>query len=242
MAAGTDLPLELLDGLDPYAEQDREAARIDDFLTTLPDDGWTAPTGCAGWDRRDLLAHLASTEDYHYACLDDTLGVFLERGIASGAADLDGFNAWGIHQLDGWSTDALLEHWRTRNAETRQRMRARDGATMTTMVPDYPVRLQAFHVAQELASHADDLGVPIPPDETADRLAWRARFSRFVLAELGKEVTVEPAAPPGSGYRVTAGSEQAVVSGEELVAAAAGRLPAMSALPDALRAALSTMP
>lgn len=236
-----ELPLALLDGLDPYDELDREAARIDGFLTGLPDDAWTAPTGCADWDRRDLLAHLASTEDYHHACLDDALGEFLERGIASGATDLDSFNTWGLHQYDGWTPNALLAHWRARDAETRQRLRARDGGTMTTMVPDYPVRLQAFHVAQELATHADDFGIPIEPADAERRLEWRARFSRFVLAELGKNVLIEPCAEPLPGFRVAAGSEQAVVTPEELVAAAAARLPE-STLSDALREALSTMP
>src|SRR5208283_5425490 len=42
-------------------------------------------------------------------------------------------------------------------------------------------RWQAVHVAAELATHADDIGVPVTHDERTERTAWRARYSRFAL-------------------------------------------------------------
>ena len=50
-------------------------------------------------------------------------------------------------------------------------------------VGEYPAILQAWHLAGELATHADDAGIPEAPAERTARLAWRAPFSRFVLAE-----------------------------------------------------------
>ena len=50
-----------LSDLDPFALMAGEAARIDAFYRESGD--WRVPTRCAGWNRRDLLAHLAGVED-----------------------------------------------------------------------------------------------------------------------------------------------------------------------------------
>jgi len=225
-----------LDGLDPYDILEGEAGRLARFFSTLPEDGWTEPTRCEGWSVRDMLAHLASNEGYHHACLDDTLEGFLTRGLDAGATDLTGFNEWGIRGYDDRSPGEILAEWTGDNAETVRRMRARDGGTMTTMVPDYPVRLQAFHTATELATHADDAGVPVTPGETAARTDWRARFNRFAVAEAKRDVEILPV---DGRNRVKRGDVEAELTDAELVDAVAGRLPGEHPLPAELRAALS---
>jgi uncharacterized protein (TIGR03083 family) len=182
---------EELDGLDPYDQLDAEARRIAAFARGLDEAGWAAPTRCAGWSRRDLIAHLAATEEYHRACLDDTLGALLERSAAAGAADVHGFNALGIEQRADRSAEEVVDEWEAANAVSRADFRTRDGGVMSTMAGQYPVRWQAFHVASELATHADDLGVPVPENAAGDRIAWRAHFSRFALAEVRGEVDVD---------------------------------------------------
>ncbi|HUF84686.1 MAG TPA: maleylpyruvate isomerase N-terminal domain-containing protein, partial [Acidimicrobiia bacterium] len=62
-----------LAGLDPYELLAAEGDRLAPFFSTLPEDGWARPTRCEGWSVRDMLAHLAATEQYHRACLDDAL-------------------------------------------------------------------------------------------------------------------------------------------------------------------------
>jgi uncharacterized protein (TIGR03083 family) len=222
--------------LNPYDALDREAERLQRFFASLPEERWGDPSRCEDWTVRDVLAHLASTESYHHACLDDTLSEFLERGLDAGAADVATFNELGIRSYDGRPPAEILAEWRDANAETRTRMRERDGGTMTTMVPNYPVRRQAFHVASELATHADDVGVPVEPDEAAARTEWRARFSRFALAEESRPVEV--IAADGRNW-VRAGDAQADLSDAELVEAVAGRLQEHPALPESLRQALS---
>jgi hypothetical protein len=188
---------------------------------------------------RDLLAHLASTEGYHRACLDDTLDAFVKRGLEAGASDLAGFNEWGIRAYDDRTESEILAEWQRDRADTTRRMRARDGGTMTTMVPDYPVRLQAFHTATELATHADDVGVPVAPAEAAARTDWRARFNRFALAEGGRDVEV--VARDGRN-RVRAAGAEGELSDADFVEAVAGRLPADYPLASELRAALALAP
>ena len=39
----------------------RERARLADDLATLPDEAWTTPSLCPGWDVHDVLAHLVDT-------------------------------------------------------------------------------------------------------------------------------------------------------------------------------------
>ena len=90
-----------LQGLDPFDQLDREAERLDHFFAALDDSRWEDPSRCDGWTVRDVLAHLAATESYHHACLDDTLSAFIQDGLDAGVSDLDGFNVWDRACLRG---------------------------------------------------------------------------------------------------------------------------------------------
>ncbi len=80
--------------------------------------------------------------------------------------------------LSGLCPAKVLARWRADGADNRRRFRKR-GDVVDTSIGDYPCRWQAVHVAAELATHADDIGVPVTPGEHAERAAWRARYSRF---------------------------------------------------------------
>jgi len=182
-----------LRGLDPYDLMDAEAARLDHFFSALADDVWSKPSRCEGWSVRDVLAHLVASEDYNHASLEGTVGEFLASWGEKGATDLDSANEVGIRGLDDRSTDQLLADWRVANAETRAKLRERDGDDIDTSVGAYPARWQAFHLAFELAVHADDVGVPVSAAEADGRLAWEASFGRFALKELDKDLTLDAA-------------------------------------------------
>ena len=104
------------------------------------------------------------------------------------------------------------------------------------MVPGYPVRLQAFHLASELATHADDVGVLVDPRDVAARTKWRAQFSRFAIGEVERDVQIEP---DGGANRIRADDAEAELNDAELVEAAVDRLPPDHPLPVALRTILS---
>src|SRR4051812_46946979 len=59
-----------LEGLDPTALMEAEARRIERFLTDSPPEVWQRASRCEGWTVRDVLAHLAASEEYYHACLD----------------------------------------------------------------------------------------------------------------------------------------------------------------------------
>ena len=228
-----------LTGLDPFALLDTEAGRLDEFLSGLGESGWTPASRCAGWTVRDVLGHLAAGEDYHRACLDGTVAAFLASFAGRGGTDLDSVNALGVAGYAALSPGQVLARWRAASAGNRRRFRERGDGVVDTSIGDYPCRWQAFHVAAELATHADDIGVPVTHDEHGQRTAWRARYSRFALAEARPRLEIRHAA---GRTTVTDGPTAAEIDDEDLVEAVMGRLDQASGFSATLRALLSMMP
>jgi uncharacterized protein (TIGR03083 family) len=223
---------------DPYDLMDAEAARLDAWFSGLRGAAWDQPTACAAWDVQDVLAHLAFGEEYNAACLDDAIPAFIEKYSSRGVTDINGFNALGVSDRADRTTDEVLAEWRAGCARTRTELRALDGQDVTTGVGPYPARWQAWHLASELATHADDIGLPETADEAGERRAWRTAFARFALDEMRPDVTVE-ATPEGT--RVRAGGAEAVLDDAELSAAVNGRLPMDHPIDPELRAALNAL-
>src|SRR5262245_8271013 len=181
-----------LAGLDPYDLMATEIDRLDEHYSGLRDDEWQRPTRCEGWTVRDVLAHMASSEKYNRACLDGTVAALLAEMGAKGATDLAGANDIGIHEYDGRAPESILEEWRQSSRDTVAGFRERDGRDVDSSVGAYPARWQAFHLAFELATHADDVGASVEPSEVRTRNAWQARFGRFALKEAKPGVQIEP--------------------------------------------------
>jgi uncharacterized protein (TIGR03083 family) len=228
-----------LSGLDPFALLDNEAGRLDAFLSGLGESGWTQASRCSGWTVRDVLGHLAAGEDYHRACLDGTVAAFLAGFAGRGGVDLDSVNALGVADYAGLPRAEVLARWRAASADNRRRFRERADGLVDTSIGDYPCRWQAVHVAAELATHADDIGVPVTPGEQARRTAWRARYSRFALAEAKPQLEIRHAAERTA---VTDGRETVELADDELIEAVMGRLDETSGFTATLRALLSIMP
>ena len=228
-----------LAGLDPFALLDSEAGRLDAFLSGLGESGWKRVSRCAGWTARDVLGHLAASEDYHRACLDGTVAAFLAGFAGRGGTDLDSVNALGIADYAALSPAEVLTQWRAASAGNRRRFRERGDGVVDTSIGDYPCRWQAFHVAAELATHADDVGAPIAPGEHGQRTAWRARYSRFALAEAKPQLEIRQA---DARTIVTDRSTTVELDDDELIEAVMGRLDEASGFSATLRALLSMMP
>lgn len=227
-----------LEGLDPYDLMATEASRIDRHFQTLSGDDWNQSTRCAGWNVRDVLAHLAASEDYNRACLDGTVQQFLADMGAKGATDLATANEIGIRGYDGKSTDEILNEWRQTVASTREDLRARDGGDIDSSVGAYPARFQAFHLAFELATHADDIAVPVSDAERDQRIAWQAQFGRFALKETKPDIAIDS---DGDRVHVRTGDVDVALSNEEFVQAVAARVPS-GELDEKTATALSATP
>lgn len=226
-----------LDDIVPYDLMAAEAERIAQHYQSMSDDELQQPSRCAGWSRRDLLAHLAASEEYNTAALDGTVQQFLASMGEKGATDLATANDLGVRSLDEMSTQQVLELWQTTCRANTDGLR--DGGDIDTTVGAYPARWQGFHLAYELATHADDAGVPITPDEAAARADWVARFSRFALSEKSPELSIEA----HDGHTHVKGDGIDVdLTDEQFVQAAMGRLPADSGIDQATAAVLSVTP
>jgi hypothetical protein len=114
------------------------------------------------------------------------------------------------------------------------RLLGREGTLQTSAGP-YPAGLQAFHYASELATHADDVGVPVSPAKEGARTRWRAVFGAFALGEQGRQVRVELA---GGTVRISGGGQGAELSEHDFAEATVGRLAGDAAVPARLRAIL----
>jgi uncharacterized protein (TIGR03083 family) len=227
-----------LQGLDPVDLMEAEAARIEAHIATLPSADWLRPSRCEGWTVRDVVAHLAASEAYHRACLDGEVSAFFEAMAANGVDSVDAFNAVGVAGFDGVADDEVLRQFVADDADTRRRFRERGDGEVDSSVGLYPARWQAFHLAGELATHADDIFVTIPAEDTAARQDWRARFSRFALREAKPDLVLEV---DHARTRVRGGGIDSELGDDDLVAAVAGRGASQHVSPDVC-AALSTMP
>jgi uncharacterized protein (TIGR03083 family) len=228
-----------LDGLDPYDLMDTEAGRLDRYFAALDESGWSRPSRCAGWSVRDVLAHLVASEQYNRACLDGRVVDFLGTLAGRGATDLPSANELGIRDLDDRSTEQLISEWRAANRKTRAGFRERGGGDVDSSIGAYRARWQAFHLAFELAVHADDIGVPLTAGEADERLAWQTRFGRFALKELNKDLEIEA----GDGVtRVRGDGLDLEVADPVFVAAVAARIGEDGPLDADARVVLSATP
>ncbi|MFE3450526.1 maleylpyruvate isomerase family mycothiol-dependent enzyme [Nonomuraea sp. NPDC059194] len=184
--------MEQLKDFNPFDLFDTEANRLDGFFASLDEEGWNRPTRCAGWSVRDVLAHLAGEELYNHACLDGDVDGFFATVEREGVKGFDQFNEWCVRQRRDLPVEQVLEEWRDKNGETRQRMRAlgREGVLQTSVGP-YPADMQTFHYDSEYATHADDVDAPVSDAEREQRTWWRLQLARQVLAEQGAKVQVE---------------------------------------------------
>lgn len=228
-----------LRGLDPYELWGNEAARIERYCATLAGEAWDQQSRCSGWKVRDVVAHLAATETYTRACLEGTVAELFAAITAKGATDLASFNAVGIRDYDGRRPESVLAEWCTASAQNRADFRARDGKMVDSSVGDYPARWQAFHLAFELATHADDIAVPVDASEVAGRIAWQAQFGRFAFKEHHPDAVIDVRE---GRVQVKTESVNTAVSEAEWVMALAARLPSGHALDPKVASALSITP
>jgi hypothetical protein len=148
-------------------------------------------------------------------------------------------NALGVAGYATLPPGEVLARWRAASAGNRRRFRERGDGVVDTSVGDYPCRWQAFHVAAEFATHADDVGVPAAGGEQGKRATWRARYSRFALAEAKPHLKIQAA---GARTLVTDGPDTVDIDDHELAEAVMARLDKTSGLDAKLRELLSIMP
>ncbi len=171
--------------------------------------------------------------------MQGTVGDLLTELGGRGATDVTSFNALGIADHADEPTDEVIAAWAALDADNRAAFRAADGGDVDTSVGPYPCRHQAIQVAAELATHADDLGVPVKADDETARTAWRTAFSRFALREAHPDATATTSA--GTTH-VRVGELEADLANGDFVELVMGRAPSDASIGPEVRAALNTAP
>lgn len=203
---------------DPFSTLDSEINRVNTFFTSLNPQDWKSATRCEGWSTRDMAAHLDSDEEYNEACLNDTVG-----DLIADFTSLDDFNKRQIQKRAHLSNAEMLTQWRDRQSRVRDAWEKLGfKAKIPTFIGPYPLHAQIWHITSEYATHADDMGVPVPSADKNTRLMWRFQFSAFAVQEKKN--------PPGlarKGNRMMVFSDQhrLALSEEDFVSAVSARLP-----------------
>jgi hypothetical protein len=137
---------------------------------------------------RDVLGHLAASEDYHRACLDGTVAAFLAGFAERGGTDLDSVNALGVADYADLSPQRCSPAGVLPAQATAAGSASEETASWTP-----PRRLPVPLASGPRGRRADDIGVPVTPGEHAERTAWRASYSRFALAEAKPQLKIRHA-------------------------------------------------
>jgi uncharacterized protein (TIGR03084 family) len=200
--------------LDPVivglGEQQRELA---DLLASLDERAWTAPTRCSGWDVRDVVLHLAQTDDLAMASLQGTLGERL--GSLASARDVgvdvdEGAGRMVDDEREGATPSAVHARWAAGAERLLAGFEACDLHRRVRWVAgEMSARTLATTRIAETWIHTGDVaeavGVTLVPGtrlEHVARLAWRTLPYAFAKAgrTLAGGVELDLTGPDGARW------------------------------------------
>jgi uncharacterized protein (TIGR03083 family) len=208
---------------DPATPLLRQRSRLADLLATFEDDQWAAPTRCDGWSVQDVVAHLASTNQFWTFSIDAGLAGTPTTFLAT-------FDPVATPQQlveaarSASPADALASFVETNQALADAVGRV-DGRwdTVAEAPPGHlALALVAQHALWDGWVHERDIVIPlgldavVEHDEVAAALTYAAALSPAFAASLGSTregVLVVRATDPDLDVVVEAGSQVVVTAG-----------------------------
>jgi uncharacterized protein (TIGR03084 family) len=151
-----------------------EQQALDQMLQRAPERDWKRPTRAKGWTVQDTISHLAWSEDYALAALQDERKKLRE---VAGSATVDGFNELGVKAGRGKRPQEVMEWWRfSRAAVVDSLSRCTPVDRIHWMVSDMSARTFATFRLMETWAHGLDIKAALErEDEDTARLrhiAW----------------------------------------------------------------------
>jgi len=91
-----------------------ETAHLDALLAPLDEKEWSIPTPAEGWDIRDTVGHLASTDDIMFESVTQTTNP--KRTLPEGATTIDDFTALHVAEARTMAPLDVYTWWRSATA------------------------------------------------------------------------------------------------------------------------------
>ena len=198
---------------DLEAEQDR----LDDILSGLDRPQWLAESAAEGWTVRDVVLHLAQSEE---AVLASTAGTSWETRLEPGIT-LDQVMD-RLVQAERAEPVLVFQRWCEARRGAVRALRAADpGQSLSWMAARLkPATLATTRLAEHWAHGLDitgPLGIAFPDTERLQHVAWLAHRSltyAFALAgEQTHEVRCELTAPDGAAWEYGPSDADSVITG-----------------------------
>ena len=160
-----------------------ELGDLDELLSALTPEHWTAPTQCEGWDVADVVLHLAQTNEMATASSDGVMAEWL-ASLPPPGRPFDGVDdaaAMRVESERGAAHDEIADRWRASCAAMLATFRAGDPSQRCEWVAGALARrtLVTTRLAESWIHHGDvaeAAGRSVPPTprlRTIARLAWR---------------------------------------------------------------------
>jgi uncharacterized protein (TIGR03084 family) len=196
--------------MDVHAALAEQHAELDAILSALDDDAWATPVPrCPGWTVADVVLHMAQTDEVAAA---SARGDFEGLGKLFGASGtVDDGAADAVEVERGAAPSELLARWRAAASAQRELLAAADPKVRLPWVTNTltPKALATTRLSEcwiHTGDIADALGVPTPPTDRLQHIAWLAwRTVPYAFERDGQKVSgpvaVALIAPDGSEWR-----------------------------------------
>ena len=200
---------------DLVAEQDR----LEGILDGLPAAAWLRPSAADGWTIRDVVLHLAQTEEGVAATLSASASAPATFDRQSGTLDeaMD-----RLVKADHADPPAVFDRWRAARRAAVDALRAADPARPVgwAAAPLKPATLATTLLAEHWAHGLDitgPLGIPFPDTERLRHIAWLGHGTlpyAFQLAGVTPgPVYCELTAPDGAIWRYGPPDAESTITG-----------------------------
>ena len=198
---------------------EEEEDRLDGVLTSLDESRWAAESRCAGWSVRDVVLHLAQTEEAVLA----TLGAPLPSLQSDGSSTTDDLAEHWVRSQRGRPSAEVHARWNAARRGAVEQLRAAD--------PDHRLAWAAAPLkprtlaTTRLSEHwihtldiTDSLGIEHPDSDNLHHIAWLAwRTIDYAFQRAGREppptVRLELAAPGEDTWTFGTEDAECVISG-----------------------------
>lgn len=184
-----------------------EQQALDQFLQRINERQWVLPTSAARWSIKDVVSHLAHTEEFASRAIAEGTATITEANLA----DIDEWTATGVTRGREMRYQQVIEWWRNSRADVVDALsRMEGGDRVPWLVGDMSARAFATLRLTETWAHGLDIkdameGILVYSEDEEDpttdtsrirHVAWVAhRMLRYAFAEAGEEF-------PATGIRL----------------------------------------